>query len=123
MSQAELILKTLREHIEVTQSKNNKKAYTSKECPFCKEKGKRVFRYNSKLKVGKSYCCGRSFKELYWLKKQLIDKGFAQKFQIKHRHGWYVNYSEEYLKMLEDKLSTKNSGFEKFGEDDPDLPF
>ncbi len=123
MSQTDLILETLKEHIEVVQCKNNKKAYIAKECPFCKEKGRRVFRYNSKLKVGKFYCCGRSFKELRWLKKQFEDKDFVEKFQIKNRHGWYANDSEEYLKMLEDKLNTPNSGFEKFGEDDPNLPF
>lgn len=110
--------------------KINKRVFISKICPFCGEKGKRVFRYNTKLKVGKSYCCGVGFKEEYWLKQQLADKEYAHKHQIKKRHGIYSLMSKtrlsEYLKYmdsLEEKLSIKHSRFEKSNDEDENLPF
>jgi hypothetical protein len=117
------ILELLSQYIEVTQCENNKRAFFSKECPFCKERGRRIFRYNSKIKVGKFYCCGRSFKELYWLEKQLEDKDYVDKFQLENKHGFYKNKSDEecdQYKKIKDKLSINTSGFEK---SDEDLPF
>jgi hypothetical protein len=117
------VLEVLSKYIEIVQCENNKKIFLSKECPFCGEKGRRVFRYNCKIKVGKFYCCGISFKELYWLEKQLEDKDYAEKFQLENKHGFYKNMSVEKwekYKNIKDKLSIKNSGFEK---SDEDLPF
>jgi hypothetical protein len=61
----------LSEKVNLKRSVNNHKVYISDECPFCDKKGKRVFRYNIKLRVGKSYCCGVSFKDFSWLKRRL----------------------------------------------------
>ena len=83
--QGQSTLEFLSEYITIRQCKNNKKIYISNECPFCDKKnnneGGRSFRYNSKLKVGKFYCCGVSFKEKYWFLKQL-DKDFLDNFLL-----------------------------------------
>ena len=95
------ILNTLSNVVEMKRLPNNFKVFISKVCPFCGEKGKRVFRYNSKLKVGKSYCCGASFKELTQLKEKL-----------------------RYVQWHKDKLSMNYSRFVKVDLiDDYDLPF
>jgi len=95
------ILNTLSNVVEMKRLPNNFKVFISKVCPFCGEKGKRVFRYNSKLKVGKSYCCGASFKELTQLKEKL-----------------------RYVQWHKDKLSMNYIRFEKVElVDDYDLPF
>ena len=107
--------------LNLIQSKNNKKVYIAKVCPFCGNKGKRPFRYNSKLKVGKAYCCGVSFKDLSWLNTILTDR---DKYEIKRIQDnyWDESYKEYAIKKyFEDKLNVKPSGFEK--SDDDDLPF
>jgi hypothetical protein len=118
-------LDVLTKKVDLVRCKNNHKVYTSKECPFCGEKGKRVFRYNSKLKVGKSYCCGASFKDISWLKIRLEKDFDFNTHQLNNKHGWYENWSDEkisaYKKFLEDKLSMKESRFEKSNEEN--LPF
>lgn len=92
--------------IEIKQCKNNKRIFTSRECPFCGYKSKRsnIFRYNSKLKVGKSYCCGASFKDISYLIENM-----------------------KYIKWLKDKSDFNYGRFEKFGtvdlDDEFDLPF
>lgn len=58
--------------------KNNKTVLISKKCPFCNVSSKRVFRYNLKLKVGKSYCCGTSFKNIEWLKTLIKQKNNSE---------------------------------------------
>ena len=100
-SYVQSILDTLSNVVEIKRCSNNFKVFISKVCPFCGEKGKRVFRYNSKLKVGKSYCCGKSFKELTQLKEEL-----------------------RYVQLHKDKLSMNYSRFVKVDLiDDHDLPF
>jgi len=95
------ILNTLSNVVEMKRLPNNFKVFISKVCPFCGEKGRRIFRYNSKLKVGKSYCCGAAFKELTQLKEKL-----------------------RYVQWHKDKLSMNYSRFEKVEViDDYDLPF
>lgn len=117
-------LNVLSKKVNLQRSKNNHKVYISEECPFCGEKGKRVFRYNSKLRVGKSYCCGVSFKDLSWLKKRLDPNFDFESYQIEKRHGWYKNWSdeeiEEWKKFLKDNLSMKESRIEKSKDE---LPF
>ena len=78
--------------------KNNHKIFVSKSCPFCNynSKNSNVFRYNLKLNVGKSYCCGESFKN----KSKLI----------------------KLLKLSKDKLDAKDRRFENVYYDD-NLPF
>jgi hypothetical protein len=120
-------LDVLSKKVNLKMSPNNHKIYISGECPFCGEKGKRVFRYNSKLRVGKSYCCGVSFKDLSWLK-MILDPSFNyDTHQMDNRHGWYNNWSDEkiedYKKFIKDKLSMKESRFEKSKEEDENLPF
>lgn len=122
MDNIQSILDLLSKYIQIKQCKNNKVVYISKECPFCGEIGKRVFRYNTKLKVGKFFCCGRSFKEKYWLEKQLEDKDFADKFQLENRHGIYQIMDDEiYDYLYKDKMGMNNNSFVK--SDEEDLPF
>jgi len=122
------ILELLSTKIEVTRCKNNYKCFISKTCPFCGEVGRRIFRYNTKLKVGKSYCCGNSFKEYNWLKFQLETPNFDKDlFQMENKHAWYENWSDEKISefkdlIIKDKLSKNESRFEKFIENN-DLPF
>jgi len=123
------ILEILKSIIPIKLSKNNKNVYISKVCPFCKEQGKRPFRYNIKLKVGKSYCCGKSFKEKYSLIKQLNDFYFMDKLEIINKLNLFENITEkEQLQLLndiQDKINRKNIRFEKIKtcDDDLDLPF
>lgn len=120
-------LDVLSEKVNLRRSVNNHKVYISEECPFCCAKGKKVFRYNSKLRVGKSYCCGASFKDLSWLKKRLNPNFDFRMHQIDNRHGWYENWSdeeiEEWKKFLKDNLSMEESRIEKSNEEDENLPF
>ena len=120
-------LDVLSEKVNLKRSINNHKVYISEECPFCGAKGKRVFRYNTKLRVGKSYCCGVSFKDLSWLKRRLDPTFNYDEYQMNNKHGWYKNWSDEkireYKKFLKDKLSMKESRFEKSNEDDKNMPF
>ena len=117
-------------YVQLIRCKNNFRAFYSKTCPFCGEVGKRPFRYNSKLKVGKSFCCGVSFKDISWLKLILFDR---DKYEINMiTTSWllpkeekakqeYINKRiEEYYK---DKMSIKQSGFEKSDLEDLSLPF
>ena len=97
------VVEFLSKIIEIRKCINNNKVYVSSECPFCgykSKKGKRVFRYNSKLKVGKSYCCCKSFKDISYLKHEL-----------------------RYIKWHQDKLSMDYRRFEKSEIVDDDLPF
>jgi hypothetical protein len=120
-------LDVISEKVNLKRSINNHKVYISEECPFCGTKGKRVFRYNSKLRVGKSFCCGVSFKDLSWLKRRLDQAFNHDVHQMDNKHGWYKDWSdekiEEYKKFLKDKLSMKESRFEKSNEEDEKLPF
>lgn len=120
-------LDVLSEKVNLRRSVNNHKVYISEECPFCGAKGKKVFRYNSKLRVGKSYCCGASFKDLSWLKKRLNPNFYVTMYQINNRHDWYKNWSdekiEEWKKFLKDNLSMEESRIEKSNEEDENLPF
>jgi len=97
------IVEILKMHTPIVQCAINKQIYVSILCPFCESIGKRVFRYNSKLRVGKSYCCGVSFKEKYWLIRQL-------------------SLWELILRMSKDKWDDSDSEFEKFKQD-CSLPF
>jgi hypothetical protein len=124
------IIDLLSEKIILTQCKHNKKVYISKDCPFCGYHSKKsnVFRYSTKLKVGKSFCCGKSFKEYYWLKRQLEDKDFVEKFNLENKQGLYKLMTdeefEEYkifmVQYNKDKMSWYENGFIK---SDVDLPF
>lgn len=125
-----IIIDLLSEKITLTQCKHNKKVYISRECPFCGYHSKKsnVFRYSTKLKVGKSFCCGKSFKEYYWLKRQLEDKDFVEKFNLENKQGLYKLMTddefEEYkifmVQYNKDKMSWYENGFIK---SDVDLPF
>jgi hypothetical protein len=105
-----MVYNILSDIISLAQCKNNKKIYTSKECPLCNyiSKKSKIFRYNTKLKVGKSYCCGFSFKS----KDELITR---------------LNEHKRYNQWLKDKVCMNYSSFEKFRlaklENDPNLPF
>ena len=107
---SQIVLDILSEYITLKQCKNNKKIYISKECPMCDYVSKKsnIFRYNTKLKVAKSYCCGFSFKS----KDELITK---------------LNEHKRYNQWLKDKECMNYSSFERFRlaklEDDPNLPF
>lgn len=124
------IIDLLSEKVSLTQCKHNKKVYISKDCPFCGYHSKKsnVFRYNTKLKVGKSYCCGASFKEYYWLKKQLEDKYFIKKFNLENKVGLFQimsderfeNYKKYIVQYDKNKMSWHENSFEK---SDDDLPF
>lgn len=117
----------LKNNIKLIRCKNNKLIYISKMCPFCLEKGKRVFRYNSKLKVGKSYCCGVSFKDISWFETIITNR---DKYEVKKiQDCFYLKEDEERIlyfinKYFEDKIRMKQSGFEKSDLDnDYSLPF
>lgn len=69
----EMNIEKLITYIPFKQCKNNHTAYYSNYCPFCKHKGKKNVRYNSKKKVCKAFCCGVSFKDLSWLNVILTD--------------------------------------------------
>lgn len=123
------IIDLLSEKIILTQCKHNKKTYISRDCPFCGYHSKKsnVFRYNTKLKVGKSYCCGASFKEYYWLKKQLEDINFIKKFNLENKEGLYQmmsderfdNYKKYIIQYDKDKMSWYENGFKKSDDDCP----
>jgi hypothetical protein len=120
-----VILK-LREHIDLQPCKNNHKMFISKVCPFCNYTSTRPFRYNSKLRVGKSYCCGCSFKDLHWLELQIGNPRFAYDYELEHKRGWFKNMSNEdwiiYKNFIKEK-STNIGSFEKSRTEDLDLPF
>jgi len=84
------ILNILSTYITLRQQDNNKKIYIATNCPFCGHNSKRIFRYNTKLKVAKFYCCGKSFKDYTQLLHEL-----------------------KYLQWHKDKLSMNYSRFEK----------
>lgn len=58
-----------RRDCNLIQNKHNPNTYYADYCPCCRHKSKigKVFRYNAKLKVGKCYNCGFSFKSMYKL--------------------------------------------------------
>ena len=111
--------------IPLKRCKNNTRVFISSHCPFTGYVSTgRIFRYNEKKKVGKCYCCGNSFKELYWLKLTLQNKLKVDLIRLEHDP---LVYSEEmrerYRKrILEDKSHLAYRNFEK-SEDDLDLPF
>lgn len=111
--------------MQLIRCKNNHTAFYSKVCPFCGEIGKRPFRYNSKLKVGKSYCCGVSFKDISWFKTIITNR---DKYEVKmilddpiirtpEQRQFFID------KYFKDKMSIKHSGFEKSDLEDLSLPF
>lgn len=116
---------SIQRYVKLIRCKNNHKAYISKECPFCGEIGKRPFRYNSKLKVGKAYCCGVSFKDISWLETIMIDR---DKYKVKQiQDDVFLNEEQKQYfinKYFEDKKSMKQGDFEKLDlDDDLLLPF
>jgi len=68
------IISMLSERISIIRSQN-KDVWVSKKCPFCHYESDKsnVFRFNRKLNVGKSYCCGKSFTNPTLLKRYLQD--------------------------------------------------
>jgi hypothetical protein len=114
----------MQRYMELIRCKNNHKAFYSTICPFCGEIGKRIFRYNSKLKVGKSYCCGVSFKDISWFKTIINNR---DKYEVKMIEDDLLlkDENKEYFieKYFEDKMSIKQSGFEKSDLSDFSLPF
>jgi len=122
------IVQILSQVIDIKSCKNNKKIYVSKTCPFCGHRSKRrPFRYNTFLKVGKSYCCGKSFKEEYWLIKQLEDSDFIEKHERKTLTGVYHGMSEEeavkYDKYMNDFKDKLDENFRRFEKSENDMPF
>ena len=125
---ARIIVNFLKEIIPLEVSKNNKKVYHSKTCPFCKYTSKKsyIFQYQTKLKVGKCYYCGKSFKELNWLIAQLKDNNHAERIRLTYKHDPFVR-SEEHILMLLKKLDENpkgktdviDSGFVKYDLDTP----
>lgn len=111
-------------YVQLIRCKNNHKAFYSTVCPFCGEVGKRPFRYNSKLKVGKSYCCGVSFKDISWFKTIMTNR---DKYEVKRIQDDVLlkNENKKYFidKYFKDKMSIKQSGFEKSDLSDLSLPF
>lgn len=110
--------------VSLERCKNNHKIYFSRICPFCGENGIRPFRYNTKLKVGKAYCCGVSFKDISWLKIIISDrdryeiKMIQDDILLKDEDRQYL--IDKYFKDKKDKLSMKENRFEK---SDYNLPF
>lgn len=129
----EQVIKTLKEFIPLIQEKHNKKIWISTHCPFTGErsdrKNGRPFRLNTKLKVGKCFHCGKSFKENWLLQKQIGEIDFKWVLELKLGHSLASIYTEEQRKkLLEDyynneKAWLKGRCFEKFEIDDEDLPF
>lgn len=110
--------------VNLIRCKNNHTAFYSIRCPFCNEKGKRVFRYNSKLKVGKSFCCGVSFKDISWLKTILTNRDKYEVRRIQDDFLLKEEYKQYFIKKyFEDKMNIKQSGFVKPDFDDLSLPF
>lgn len=118
------IIKYLQQIIPLRKSKNNK-TYISNTCPFSGEvsSGGRVFRYSLKLKVGKCYCCGKSFKELYWLKLNIENHFKVRLIQINHDPLLNTEQKREYerKRLIEDNSRMPYSNSEK--SEDDDLPF
>lgn len=120
------ILTYLETIINIKQSKHRNYIYTSKQCPFSDYfSNTPIFRYNIKLKVGKCYCCGKSFKELYWLKLNITDP-----IKIKHIHILHDKLISNDIirnlhieKLYKDKNNVAYSNSEKFKDDDLDYPF
>lgn len=129
MKSSEKVIEFLKTIIPLEVAKNNKKVYHSKICPICKYESRKsyIFQYQSKLKVGKCFYCGRSFKELTWLKAQLKDPNHARRVELKYGHDPFLTKEQclYFLKKLdensEDKMDEKDGGFVK--SDDLDLPF
>lgn len=98
------IIRELSQKIDLRNCLINKSAYISNECPFCGyiSRSRRIFRYQRKIGVGKSYCCGTSFKELSMLKEIF-----------------------RYLQWHKDKMGINYRGFEKINveDDEFELPF
>ena len=124
------IINFLKEIIPLQQEKNNKKIWISGHCPFCKNisSTNRLFRLNTKLKVGKSYCCGIGFKELHFLKQLIENKDFKYIFELENGHGISSIRTKEHREIIlkkyyEDKVRFREMSFEKFEGDDIDLPF
>jgi len=120
------IISYLSSLIPLRKLKNNKLVYVSKECPFCKEKSKEnnVFRYNPKLKVGKSFCCGKSFKELYWLKFQIEHPLEAEIISIRNSDFYPENKKEKLIEYIKLRNTNENSIIKSESyEDDLNLPF
>lgn len=97
---AESLVSIISKLITLKRCVNNHKVYISSECFFCGYKGRRVFRYNSKIKIGKSFCCGKSFKDISQLKEEIR----------------YINWHK-------DKLCMNYRRFEQFKIVDDNLPF
>ena len=93
---SQIVLDILNQYITLKQCKNNKKIYISKECPMCDYVSKKsnIFRYNTKLKVAKSYCCGFSFKS-------------------KDEFTYYKKERQTYNQWLKDKVCMNYSSFER----------
>lgn len=112
-------------NINLIQSKHNKTVYISKICPFCNYSSKKPFRYNSKLKVGKSFCCGISFKCLTWF--NLILSNRLQYEIIKIKNDPFLKSNKDknaQIKRIKDKMNMKPNSFEKLkSNDDLSTPF
>jgi ribosomal protein L37AE/L43A len=126
---------------ELKFSKNNKTTLISKKCPFCNVTSKRVFRYNLKLKVGKCYCCGTSFKNIEWLKTLIKQKNnpeylnnvnyFTTLHQLKNNHGLsefiklfcqrvkQIKYQYDIMENIKNNMLIKDDSSDK----DLELPF
>jgi hypothetical protein len=110
--------------ITLIRCKNNHKAFYSKVCPFCGEIGRRPFRYNLKLKVGKSFCCGVSFKDVSWFNTIISNRDKYEVLRIQHDLLIRDEYKQFFIdKYFEDKKSMKQSVFEKSDLEDLSIPF
>lgn len=108
--------------------KRNKNVYISSHCPWCSQTypisdGKRRFRYNIKLKVGKFFCCGRSFKEENWLRMMLYE---PLRWEIKNHETDKLLKPEQrayFVKQLKENKGLVNISIVKIKEDRDNLPF
>tara|TARA_R110000772_G_scaffold169187_1_gene281037 strand:- start:123 stop:437 length:315 start_codon:yes stop_codon:yes gene_type:complete len=98
-----IILDELIKYIPIRRCKNNYIGFISNKCPFCTGDGKRIFRYNTKLKVGKCYNCGFSFKEFRQLKNALND---LERYNKWLKDNECMNYRRNNEKLKEVDISS-----------------
>jgi hypothetical protein len=125
------VLHYLSSTIPLRRAKNNTLVYFSDTCPFSEYSGgKRIFRYTKRLRVGKCYHCGKSFKDLSWLKK-IRDKNFDYEEHLLRkdiRSGLMSTWSKEKVAEYREFLMAKKKMLEVLQKnrkknDDPNLPF
>lgn len=122
------LVKILQENgIPLRKAKNNPNVYLANKCIFCSTNSNRVFRLNTKLKVGKCYACGEGFKCYTFLLKLIKNRDNLYLYHLenttKHWLGVEsVQKKKEYIEWFKntEKLRVNNSEKSEGGDD---LPF